>query len=182
MRFSILVILLFTVSLVQAASIYRWVDKSGKVHVSDQPPPTSARQVNEFETSAPVVSDDLPYATRLAAQRFPVTLYMNSCGEVCGKARAFLIKRGIPYTMKNPESSQAIKDELKQHAGSLQVPTLLVGTHVAKGFSEADWGDLLDSAGYPRFAGAKARDMGVQPASAPTTAPAPTTSKPMEGY
>ncbi len=182
MRLAILLVLLLSVSPAQAGSIYRWVDKSGKVHVSDQPPPSTARQVNEIETSTPVVSDDLPYATRLAAQRFPVTLYMNSCGEVCGKARSFLIKRGIPYNMKNPEASQAIKDELRQHAGSLQVPTLLVGTHVAKGFSESEWGDLLDSAGYPRFAGAKARDLGAAPASAPAASAGAAANKPAEGF
>lgn len=151
----LIMILTLCGSVAQAGTLYRWTDAQGKVHLSDKPPPAGVKQIDERETSAPVVGDDLPYATRMAAQRFPVVLYMNSCGEPCGKARAYLIKRGIPYSMKNPETDQMVRDELQKRAGALTVPTLAVGNQISKGFEEGQWGSLLDAAGYPRNAGAK---------------------------
>jgi hypothetical protein len=34
-------------ALAQAQSVYRWVDKSGKVHYSDQPPPEEVKNVQQ---------------------------------------------------------------------------------------------------------------------------------------
>jgi glutaredoxin len=136
-----------------AAEMYRWVDKDGKVHYTDSPPPATARKVEEKNLGGnnAVSAGDLPYATRMAAKNFPVTLYVSNCGEPCTQARQHLAKRGIPYTAKNPASSQADTDALKKLVGSPQVPVLVVGgTSPLKGYDAASWDAALDAAGYPK--------------------------------
>lgn len=136
-----------------AAEMYRWVDKDGKVHYSDSPPPASAKQVQEKNLGGnnSVSAGDLPYATRVAAKNFPVTLYVSNCGEPCNQARQHLARRGIPYAAKNPASSQADADALKKLVGSPQVPVLVVGSaSPLKGYDAGSWDAALDAAGYPK--------------------------------
>lgn len=136
-----------------AAEMYRWVDKDGKVHYTDSPPPPSAKKVEEKNLggNSAVTGGDLPYATRTAAQNFPVTLYVTDCGESCTQARQHLAKRGIPYTPKNPANSAADAEALKKLVGSPQVPVLVVGRgSPLTGFDAAAWDAALDAAGYPK--------------------------------
>lgn len=135
-----------------AAQMYRWVDKDGKVHYTDSPPPSSAKKVEEKNLGGnDVSSDDLPYATRMAMKNFPVTLYVSDCGEPCNLARQHLAKRGIPYTPKNPAVSPADSEALKKLIGAPQVPVLVVG-HASplKGYDAGSWDAALDAAGYPK--------------------------------
>jgi hypothetical protein len=136
-----------------AAEMYRWVDKEGKVHYTDTPPPPSAKKMEEKNLGGnqSVSGGDLPYATRAAAQNFPVTLYVSDCGEPCTQARQHLAKRGIPYTPKNPATSAADNEALTKLVGSPQVPVLVVGKgSPLKGYDAASWDAALDAAGYPR--------------------------------
>lgn len=136
-----------------AAEMYRWVDKDGKVHYTDSPPPATAKKVEEKNLGGnnSVSAGDLPYATRMAAKNFPVTLYVSDCGEPCTQARQHLAKRGIPYAAKNPASSQADAEALKKLIGAPQVPVLVVGSaSPLKGYDAASWDAALDAAGYPK--------------------------------
>lgn len=134
-----------------AQGAYRWVDKDGKVHYSDEPPPADARKA-EQKSLVPSVVDSggkLSYEARQAATAFPVTLYVSpDCGAACDTARAFLNKRGVPYTEKRIVTAEDFA-ALKKSADSDTVPTLTVGRQVGKGFEQTAWGGLLDSAGYP---------------------------------
>ena len=136
-----------------AAEMYRWVDKDGKVHYTDSPPPASARKVEEKNLggNSSVSGGDLPYATRVAAKNFPVTLFVSNCGEPCTQAKQHLAKRGIPYTPKNPASNEADAEALRKLVGSPQVPVLVVGkSSPLKGYDANAWDAALDAAGYPR--------------------------------
>jgi glutaredoxin len=135
------------------AEIYRWVDEAGRVHYSDHPP-ASVKDAKRVSTSENTVEGDrLPFATREAMKKNPVTLYATKCGAACDQARALLGKRSIPYTAKNPEGSQADAEALKQLVGALQVPVLVVGTQAPiTGFEASAWEAALDSAGYPKTA------------------------------
>lgn len=151
-----------------AGNLYRWVDSAGKVQYTDFPPPVSAKNVQEKKFSGNVIeSDTLPYATRVAAQRYPVVLYATNCGASCDKARALLKKRSIPYTVKNPETKDDA-DALKKLTGVLEVPVLVVGKTHLKGFEEVGWNAALDDVGYPKAATGKES----APTSPDVTAPA----------
>lgn len=154
-----------------AGELYRWVDKSGKVHYGDAPATDAAQiQRKKFYSPATQGDEDLPYETRLAQQNFPVTLYMASdCSGPCQKGRDFLNKRGIPFTEKILLTQKEI-DDFKQQSGTDQVPTLAVGKAYLIGFHAEQWDSELDITGYPKTAPYRAPKM--LPAAASQVAPA----------
>ena len=133
----------------QADGLYRWVDKSGKVHYGDAPAADAAKVEQKKFGAAPTIDvNDLPYATRRAKQNFPVTLYIaENCGDPCKQARQFLNTRGIPFT-ENILRTKEDLDAFKRLSGSEIVPTLAVGKTSFKGFQAEQWGGGLDTAGY----------------------------------
>lgn len=150
---AMLVALLFSGLQVQSQStVYRWVDKDGKVQFSDAPPPADAANVTSKSMGGGYVEgEQLPYATQMAMRRHPVVLYSgDQCGEVCAQARAALTKRGVPFTEKNAEKNPADAKELKDLTGELKVPVLKVGANTLKGYLEESWQSALDEAGYAR--------------------------------
>lgn len=167
-------------------NVYRWVDKDGKVHFSDSPPPKDAKEASQKRMGGGAVEDSqLPYATQVAMKRNPVTLYFgDDCGPPCNLARDLLTRRGIPYTPRNAQTNAADHEALKKLAGAAEVPLLLVGNQQVKGFNEELWHQALDTAGYPRTrlpgqlpapaAAAAASPAAPPAASAPSAATAPT--------
>ena len=133
-------------------NVYRWVDKDGKVHFSSEPPPVDAGNVTQKRMGGGFVDEaQMPFATRDAMKRNPVSLYStNGCGDLCAQGRTVLNNRGIPYADKNPETNKADADALRKLVGALEMPVLVVGTRTLKGFDEDAWQSALDSAGYPR--------------------------------
>src|SRR5512140_2243054 len=86
----------------QAQTVYRWVDKDGKVQYSDTPPPADARSSQQKRLgSGTTVDEQVPYAVQIAVQKNPVSLFITVCGDPCSGARALLAKRGIPYTERD---------------------------------------------------------------------------------
>jgi len=160
-------------SLVFGANLYRWVDAEGKVHYTDQPPPVSAKNVQQKDFGGNVIEgDQMPYATQMAAKRYPVVLYASNCGEACNLAREHLKKRGIPYTAKNPETP-ADSEALKKLIGGLEVPVLVVGnTSPQKGYEAGAWDAALDAAGYPKSAVVRSNGKADGTAKKPETKPA----------
>ncbi|MES2353519.1 MAG: glutaredoxin family protein [Pseudomonadota bacterium] len=168
---------LLVMSTAHAVEVYRWVDKDGKVHYGDQPPPSSVKdkdmELKKLGTNA-IEVDKLSYATRDAAKKNPVTLYANNCGVLCDSARQLLAKRGIPFVSKNPESSKADSEALTKVAGGLEVPVLVVGTNISKGFNADVWDAALDAAGYSKSGVLPSKpDVKSQPAAVPQPDPTP---------
>jgi len=134
------------------STVYRWVDKDGKVQFTDSPPPADARSVTAKSMGGGGEdAGQVPFATQIAARRHPVTLYMSDdCGDYCTQGRALLAKRGIPFSEKNAQKNPADAEALRQAIGALEVPVLMVGTNVVKGYGEESWQAALDQAGYAR--------------------------------
>jgi glutaredoxin len=134
-------------------NLYRWVDKNGKVHFSDQPPPVNeSKNVQQKRVQGNVIEiDKLPFATRDAMKKNPVTLYTSAqCTDLCAQSRTLLTNRGIPYTEKVVDKDPKIQAELTKVAGEMSVPALTIGGNTIKGLDTAQWNNGLDSAGYPR--------------------------------
>lgn len=136
----------------QGGEMFRWVDADGKVHYTDQPPPSDAKNVEEKNLGGSVIgTSEASYATRQAAKDFPVTLYItDNCGKACDSARELLSQRGVPYTAKNPQTSAADNEALIKLVGDAFVPSLVIGSSATKGFNKGIWDKELDSAGYPK--------------------------------
>ncbi|HEY0268081.1 MAG TPA: glutaredoxin family protein [Methyloradius sp.] len=142
-------ILVASVSGICQAQVYKWKDAQGNMHYSDTPP-MDVKNIETKNVKANVVDTDAqPFATKLAAEKNPVSLYsFTGCGDPCAQAQAYLDKRGVPYTLKNTDEDKAALQKL---TGSLQVPVLVVGSKIPKrGFLEESWASLLDEAGYPK--------------------------------
>jgi glutaredoxin len=133
------------------ADTYRWVDSGGRTVVSDTPPPGKTKGVVKNGEKAEA-GDNLPFATKKAAEAFPVTLFTTAeCITECKNARDLLNGRGVPFTEKMLQT-QAEIDELKQLIGDAFVPALKVGNQRFRGFEAGAYDNLLDLAGYPKTA------------------------------
>jgi len=132
------------------AETYKWIE-NGKTIISDTPPPGRAKaQVKTDEAGEP--GDNPPFATKRAAEAFPLTLYTSAdCVADCKQARELLNGRGVPFTEKMVQKQEDI-DELKQLVGDAAVPTVKVGKQTFRGFDASAYGNLLDLAGYPKTA------------------------------
>lgn len=136
-----------------AQTAYRWVDKSGQVVYSDQPPPPGTQAAEIKDGQAPKDTQQLPYATRVAAEKYPVSLYTTAaCTEVCANARALLNGRGIPFSEKLLTTPDQFSAAAKQMGNESFVPGLIVGSQKSPGFEATAWNNLLDLAGYPKTA------------------------------
>ncbi len=136
----------------QAQPVYRITGPDGKVTFTDRapgsgtPPPAQIGGSAEVRASA---ADELPYALRQVAARYPVTLYSGSDCTPCTSARALLMQRGVPFTERTVNTAEDV-DALKRLAGEASLPLATLGAQQLKGYSEAEWTQYLDAAGYPR--------------------------------
>lgn len=159
-RFGLAAILMCVAALACGAEMYRWVDDKGVVNYTPYPPPPNIRKVEPKklgDTAKPAAAPDAPYSVQLAAKNFPLTYYSTAaCGDPCKAARAYLEKRGVPFTEKdpsNPSSPQEFEDFKKMSGGNPQVPFLTVGKlKNLQGFLAPEWDSALDAAGYPASA------------------------------
>ena len=153
-RFVLLGIILLATSLTFAQTTYRWVDKTtGKTVFSDQPPPPGAKQVVKTTIEERGDEKQLPYTTRQAAEKFPVTLYTAAnCLELCANARALLNGRGVPFTEKILKNENDASELTKKLGSEASTPSIFIGQQSIKGFEAGSWNNLLDLAGYPKTA------------------------------
>jgi len=153
-RLSVGVVIAALAGLAAAQQMYRWVDENGRTHITDTPPPASAKGVRKVKPAADS-AEGLPYILQQAVSQFPVTLYTSpECADPCRTAREHLAKRGVPFTETQIREGA---EELKRLANATEVPALKVGGQVVSGYERAAYDGMLDSAGYPRTAVVPAR-------------------------
>jgi len=163
-----------------AQQLYRWTDEKGAVHITDTPPPPTAKGVQKprATASAPAATQH-PFELAQAMKDFPVTLYTApNCEEPCARARDALNRRGVPFREVQAADKDSIQ-ELVKLAGNKQVPVLLVGQSMQKGFQQEAFDSLLDAARYPRAGLMPARNQ-TAPKPPPEEAPQPAAEKPAE--
>ncbi len=179
-----------------AQSVFRIVGADGKVTFSDKPPvEANAKTTSGVSASGGgIASSQLPFELRQVAQKFPVTLYTgDNCGP-CQSARTMLLSRGVPFiekTVNTNDDTQA----LQRLSGDNSLPFATIGGQQLKGYSDSEWTQFLNAAGYPATSilpasyrqGAAMPMVAVSaaanaPASAPRVAraaqPAPSTAPP----
>lgn len=162
-RFVLAIAALVVAAGAPAQTTYRWIDaRTGKTIYSDQPPPAGARQVITSPSGSTEAPAPLPYATRRAAEKFPVTLYTAAnCVEACERARALLNARGVPFAEKLLKNEDELAALSRAISAEPSVPTLFVGHEYAIGLDEPAWNNLLDLAAYPRTAPYGAKPSGA---------------------
>ena len=148
---SLLAVVMIAPLTVDAQQVYRWVDATGRVQYSDQPPPPGTKNVQEKNVGGnSIQNNDLSLVAQDAQKKNPVTMYTSECGESCDAAKAYLNKRGIPHTVVDPTRSLELNKKFKEESGGVVVPVLKVGEKRLSGWSESSWASALDAAGYPK--------------------------------
>lgn len=134
-----------------ADEVYRWRDGTGVVHYSDVAPPPDAREAERRRLGDRAPDQIYPYPVRAAMRNFPVTLYVApGCGSGCERAGAYLVSRGTPYTEVDALDGDNASALAALTGGRREVPVLVVGKSVLRGYDGAAWAGALDAAGYPR--------------------------------
>lgn len=137
----------------QAQQVYRIVGPDGKVTFSDRAPenPSQKAQAVREGGGSPAASGNaaLPYELRQVATRFPVTLYTGNDCAPCASARNLLTGRGIPFTERTVNTNEDI-EALKRISGNASLPLGTIGGQQLLGFSDTEWTQYLDAAGYPK--------------------------------
>jgi glutaredoxin len=174
MRGPALGLLLAVIASAASAQLYRWTDENGRVHITDTLPPASAHNAQRINPPGNVAesASQPPFELAEAMREFPVTLYTSpDCVEPCAQAREALNKRGVPFK-EVQVADEGTMAELKSVAGAAEVPALVVGRSVHRGFEQGSYDALLDSARYPKASLSRPR-VEVEPAK-PKAEPKPT--------
>jgi glutaredoxin len=135
-----------------AQQIYRIVGRDGGITYSDTPPRESGPVAKSAGAPAPTSAGTdagLPFELRQVSARYPVTLYTGPGCAPCASGRTLLSSRGIPFAEKTVSTNEDI-EALKRIAGAPSLPVLAIGGQQLKGFSENEWIQFLDAAGYPK--------------------------------
>ncbi len=156
-----------------AQTVYRQVDRNGKVTFSDQPPAANAQPTPSGGTASGGGAA-LPYELNQVAQRYPVTIYTGNDCAPCSAGRSLLVTRGIPFQERTVNTNDDIL-ALQRLSGQAALPILSIGAQQLKGFSDPEWSQYLDAAGYPKSAQLPAgyRNPLAAPLVAVQVAPAP---------
>lgn len=132
------------------AQVFRVVGPDGRVTYSDQPPAQPARELAGGASSAGTSGGaTLPYQLTQTMQRYPVTLYTSKDCAPCHSGRNLLVNRGVPFTEKTVESNDDVA-ALQRQAGAAELPVVTIGAQRLKGYSDSEWSQFLDAAGYPK--------------------------------
>ncbi len=134
-----------------AQGVYRIVGPDGRVSYSDQPPPAAnARPVASGASGAAGGANaQLPFELRQVVSRYPVVLYTSAECAPCNSGRNLLNARGIPYSEKTITTNEDA-EALKRLSGQASLPVVTIGSQQIKGYSDGEWTQFLDAAGYPK--------------------------------
>jgi glutaredoxin len=135
-----------------ACAQYKIVGPDGKVTYTDKPPvgqaTPAASGTGAGATGGSSGSGGLPYETRQAMSRYPVTLYARRGCGACDQARSWLKTRGVPfaeYSIDTEADSHALVARFSQST----LPVVTVGSQVLHGFNATELENTTLAAGYP---------------------------------
>lgn len=136
----------------QAQTVYRIVGADGKITFSDKPPANEQQgKVSATGVGAAAAASGaaLPFELRQVVSKYPVTLYTAPDCAPCASGRAMLTSRGIPFSERTVTTNEDVA-ALQKLSGQSALPVLTIGAQRVKGFSDMEWSQDLDAAGYPK--------------------------------
>jgi len=132
--------LCISVQAAHAVSILQCEDARGNKTFQDRCPP-GTKQVGQkdYNITAPAVS---------STSKGPLTLYLIPGCDTCDQLKEFLSIRQLQFTEKNVADDINLQNELKDKAGELQVPVLVVGDKVLSGYNRTALLQTLTESGH----------------------------------
>ncbi len=143
-------LMVLTGTSVQAQGVYRIVGPDGKVSFSDRPPADAKTSQPPAPASGTAPAGaTLPYELRQVANRFPVTIYTGNDCSPCVSLRTMLTSRGVPFTERTVTTNEDIA-ALQRLSANSSLPFGTIGGQQLAGYSDGEWAQYLDAAGYPK--------------------------------
>jgi glutaredoxin len=131
---------------VGALAQYKIVGPDGKVTYTDKAP--TAQDVRPGSGTAAPAAGGMPYETREAMSKYPVTLYSTKSCPTCDQARQALRGRGVPFN-EYSITTDADFALFQSRIGGSMFPVVVIGNQTLKTYSSSDLSGYLDAAGYP---------------------------------
>lgn len=138
---------LLSFSTLTHAEVYKWVDKSGRTHFSDQAPLNiESENIDLGEivtyTSAKVVDNETdvtgtPNEDKAKAKKYrrkKVVMYSAAWCGVCTKAKRYFKKNRIPFKEYDIDKSKKGRSDFKK-LKARGIPVILVGKKRLNGFN-----------------------------------------------
>ena len=128
-----------TATLSDAATLYRWVDEQGVVHISGNPPE------GKMEVAQAVVGeagDKGPEARPTGEKKefrvrpAEVTVYTTPTCPWCHKAKAWFRDKKIRYKEVDVTTDKSGLEDMVRISGQTGVPVIVVGEEVIVGFNQ----------------------------------------------
>ena len=157
----------------QAQTVYRIVGPDGKVTFSDKAPETPSKNSQAVVTTSgggDSAGAGLPYELGKVAARFPVTIFTGQNCPPCDSGRRLLVSRGVPFTERTINTNEDLQ-ALTNLGSDSSLPFAKIGGQNLSGFSESEWTQYLDAAGYPASSQLPAQYK--RPPAQPLTTPKP---------
>ena len=128
-----------TATLSDAATLFRWVDEQGVVHVSENPPEgkmaVAEAVVGEAGDKGPEAGpagEKKEFRVRPAE----VTIYTTPTCPWCHRAKAWLRDKKIRYREIDVTTDRSGAEEMVRISGQTGVPVIVVGGEVIVGFNQ----------------------------------------------
>lgn len=123
-----IVFIFFVTNPVFAVNIFECEDENGNITFQARCSPGS-KPVNErnYSTTAPNSGGNVSLSQ--------LTLYMVPDCDTCNQLKEFLAVRNLRYTEKDVSNDIELQNELKDIAGELQVPALVIGNNILTGYN-----------------------------------------------
>ncbi len=132
---------------VGALAQYKIVGPDGKVTYTDKPP--TAQDIKPGKgAAAPTGNAGMPFETRQAMTKYPVTLYSTKNCSGCDHARQAMRTRGVPFN-EYSVTTESDFNAFQSRFGGSTFPVMVIGSQTVKGYSSTDLSGYLDAAGYP---------------------------------
>lgn len=132
-----------TINVSNAATLYRWVDEKGVVHVSENPPEgkmaVAQAVVGEGAEKGPNVEEKKEFRVRPGE----VTIYTTPTCPWCHRTKAWMRDKKIRYKEVDVTSDKKGLEEMVRISGQTGVPVIVVGDEVIVGFKESRLNEIF---------------------------------------
>lgn len=127
---------------VLGVSIHKCEDEQGNITYQDRcPPGTTAVESKNYR----VMGENEDSG---ASPSGPLKLYVVPDCDSCAEVEEFLAARDIPVNKVDVKDNVELQEELKEIAGELSVPALVINDDVIMGYDRNALIDALSGAGY----------------------------------
>ena len=132
-----------TSTLSNAATLYRWVDDQGVVHVSENPPEGKMDVAQAVVGEAPDKGPKAEEKKEFRVRPGEITIYTMPTCPWCHRAKAWLRDKKIRYKEVDVSTDKKGLEEMVRISGQTGVPVILVGTEVIVGFNESRLNEIF---------------------------------------